>query len=198
MPKTLSPVQIGNFRERLIDVAEQLFAERGPDAVSLRQLAAALEVSAMTPYRYFADKEEILAVVRARAFNRFAEALERAADSVSDVFARSTAVGHAYIEFAFNNPDAYRMMFDLGQPIEAAYPDLVRAGDRARATMTDHLQPLIAAGYLVGDPILIAHTYWAGLHGLIVLKLAGKLSPEADFDAILTTMHDALRRGFAP
>ena len=42
----------------------------------MRQLAAELGVSPMTPYRYFEDKDAILAAVRATAFNRLAEALE--------------------------------------------------------------------------------------------------------------------------
>ncbi len=41
----------------------------------MRQLAAELGCSPMTPYRYFKDKDEILAAVRAAAFDRFSEAL---------------------------------------------------------------------------------------------------------------------------
>ncbi|QJX03351.1 TetR/AcrR family transcriptional regulator [Alcanivorax sp. IO_7] len=44
----------------------------------MRQIAAEMGVSPMTPYRYFRDKDEILALVRAAAFNQFAENLERA------------------------------------------------------------------------------------------------------------------------
>ena len=50
----------------------------------MRQLAAELGVSPMTPYRYFADKDAILAAVRARAFNRHAEALEAACGGAPD------------------------------------------------------------------------------------------------------------------
>jgi len=78
MPRVLSESDVADFRERLCEVAEKLFAEKGPDAVTMRQLAAELGVSPMTPYRYFADKEDILAAVRTNGFNRFAEALETA------------------------------------------------------------------------------------------------------------------------
>ncbi len=78
MPKNLSEQDIAEFRERLCDVAEHLFATRGPEAVTIRQLASVLGVSPMTPYRYFADKDAILAAVRARAFDRHAAALEQA------------------------------------------------------------------------------------------------------------------------
>jgi AcrR family transcriptional regulator len=195
VPKILSPTQIEAFRQRLIDAAERQFARAGPEAVSLRHLAAELGVSAMTPYRYFKDKDAILAAVRARGFDRFADALENAAAAETDLSAASRAVGEAYVRFALEHPAAYRVMFDLTQPDDSAYPDLTRATERARATLTAHVRPLIEAGLIQGDLQTVAHAFWAALHGLIVLRMSEKLSPEADFDAILTTMMGALYRG---
>ena len=77
MPRVLSDTDVADFRDRLCEAAERLFAERGPDAVTMRQLASELGVSPMTPYRYFEDKEDILAAVRANGFTRFAEALTK-------------------------------------------------------------------------------------------------------------------------
>jgi AcrR family transcriptional regulator len=76
VPKVLSPADIEAFRERLCEVAEEKFAAHGIDGVTLRDLATAMGVSPMTPYRYFKDKDAILAAVRTRAFNHFAEAME--------------------------------------------------------------------------------------------------------------------------
>ncbi len=98
MPRNLSPAEIKGFRQRLCAVAEGLFAERGLHAVTIRELARELGVSAMTPYRYFQDKEEILAAVRAAAFERFAAALERAAATKGNAAARANAVGRAYLD----------------------------------------------------------------------------------------------------
>ena len=100
MPRVLSETDVADFRERLCEAAERLFAEHGPDGVTMRQLAAELGVSPMTPYRYFKDKDAILAAVRANGFNRFAEALEAAYDSESDPVERSRIVGDAYVAFA--------------------------------------------------------------------------------------------------
>ena len=199
MPKVLSQDDVADFRERMCAAAERLFAEHGPEAVSMRQLAAELGVSAMTPYRYFRDKDDILAAVRAQGFNRFAEALENAYAANPDPAARAGAVGAAYVRFAFDHPAAYRLMFDLSQPSEADYPDLVRAEERARRTMTDYVDSLIGAGLIAGEhPDLIAHVFWAAIHGLVVLKLAGKLAPDLDFETIRAEMFRALGRGFAP
>ena len=78
MPKVLSIAEVNEFRERLCRAAERLFAERGPEAVTMRQLAEELGVSPMTPYRYFRDKDDILAAVRTKGFNQFAQVLEAA------------------------------------------------------------------------------------------------------------------------
>ena len=198
MPKVLSPAEIADFRERLIDVAERLFAEQGPAAVSLRQMAVELGVSAMTPYRYFKDKDEILAAVRARGFTRFAEALEAAFDQAGPPERRGVSVGNAYVRFALEHPAAYGLMFDLAQPTEQDHPDLVAAGERARRSMTAYVRALSQAGLIVGDVDLVAHAFWAAIHGLVMLQLSGKLSEGVSFEAVQATLLQALSRGVSP
>jgi AcrR family transcriptional regulator len=161
-----------------------LFDAKGRDGFTMRELASELGVSAMTPYRYFKDKDDILAAVRARAFTRWAEKLEAAFAGASTASEKSEAVFEAYIAFAFGEPAAYKLMFDLSQPDESEYPDLVAATERARATMTDYVRALIRDGILEGDPELIGRVFWASLHGAVVLKLAGKLGAEYDFDRV--------------
>jgi AcrR family transcriptional regulator len=50
----------------------------------MRQLAEALGCSPKTPYRYFKDKADILATVRAQAFAKFADTLEKACAASKD------------------------------------------------------------------------------------------------------------------
>ena len=118
VPRNLSEAEVTEFRRRLCAVAERRFAERGADGVTMRQLARELGCSATTPYRYFADKDAILAAVRAAAYDRFAAALEKARQAKGDSRAKARAVGEAYVRFAFAEPNAYRLMFDLAQPDE--------------------------------------------------------------------------------
>ena len=198
MPRVLTNDDVADFRDRLCEAAERLFAEQGPQAVSMRQLAAELGVSPMTPYRYFKDKDDILAAVRASGFDRFAEALETAQASAVDPNAPGAAVGDAYVRFALENPAAYRLMFDLEQPTEADHPDLVRATNRARATLTGFAESLLKRGFIEGDPTEVALVFWAALHGMIVLRLAGKLPPEVDFEHLRATMGVSLLWGVAP
>jgi AcrR family transcriptional regulator len=184
LPRVLTNEAVGEFRERLVDAAERLFAQHGLEAVTMRQLAAELGVSPMTPYRYFADKDDILTAVRTRAFNRHAEALELAFEGGANTIERANAVGRAYLDFALSHPEAYKLMFDIKQPNEAAHPELVAAGERSRATMTAHLKAMIDGGVLKGDPDLIGHMFWSALHGAIQLQLAGMLSPPFDAERL--------------
>jgi AcrR family transcriptional regulator len=197
MPRVLSESDVTDFRERLCEAAEKLFAEKGPDAVTMRQLAAALGVSPMTPYRYFQDKEDILAAVRTNGFNRFAQALEQAYASVEGARAKGAAVGDAYINFALEHPATYKLMFDLNQPHEDKYPELVAAGQRARKTQTDYVRSLVADGVLAGDPDEIGRMFWAAAHGAVGLELTGKL-PAGSARELHHHLNGALARGLRP
>jgi AcrR family transcriptional regulator len=190
VPRTLSDADIETFRERLCDVAEEQFAAHGPDGVTLRQLADALGVSSMTPYRYFKDKDAILAAVRTRAFSRFAEAMEQA--RTASGYKGGGQPGGAYMDFALGNPAAYRMMFDVNQPTFEAYPDLLAAMERARATMGAGLHELAEQGRFKGDVETAAHAFWSAMHGAVMLELAGLVHPPMDARAIARVTLEAL------
>ncbi|HEY0107556.1 MAG TPA: TetR/AcrR family transcriptional regulator [Rhizomicrobium sp.] len=175
MPRELSSEDFEAVRARIGAAATALYAAGGVGAITIRDIARKLGRSPMGLYRYFADREEMLAFIRADAFDRFADALEAAFAGGADPFARARAVGRAYFDFALAHPHAYRLMFDLDPPDEARHPDLRRAGRRAGETVTRHVKDLVAAGIVHGDPLVIGNALWAASHGVIVLHLAGRL-----------------------
>jgi AcrR family transcriptional regulator len=195
MPTPLSPSAVETFRDHVVGIAARLFKEKGPAGFTMRELADRAGLSPMTAYRYFKDKEEILAAVRADAFDRFSQVMEAGFAAGSDAASRSNGAGEAYIRFAFENPEIYKLMFEISQKDEE-YPELALAAERARATMTRHVDGLIAAGILKGDPKLIGHVFWAALHGIVMLKLANKLEPGYGFERIRDEMFRALTEGF--
>jgi len=194
MPRVLSESDVADFRERLCEAAERLFAEKGPEAVTMRQLAAELGVSPMTPYRYFKDKDDILAAVRTSGFDRFAEALETAYAKPASARAKGAAVGEAYVNFAFEHPQTYKLMFDLNQPNDGEHPELERAGARASDTMSRYVRTLVADGVLEGDPVEIGAMFWVASHGAVSLALAGKITQERA-RTLIAEMNSAISRG---
>jgi AcrR family transcriptional regulator len=55
-----------NTRERLLDIAEQLFAEKGVDSVSIRSINAAAQLSPGILHYHFGNKDTLLEAIIAR------------------------------------------------------------------------------------------------------------------------------------
>lgn len=196
MPRAaLSSEQIDEFRERLVEAATRLFAQHGYDGVTLRGIASELGCSPMTPYRYFEDKAEIFAAVRTAAFSSFADAQAACCADGGEPLEILTALGHAYVQFALDHPDAYRLMFELGQPNPDGFPELQAASIRAISSLRDWMGRAVDAGIVAGDPDILTPVFWSGMHGLVSLHLAGKLVFGASIDQLLEPVLQTLFLG---
>ncbi|MBX3158149.1 MAG: TetR/AcrR family transcriptional regulator [Deltaproteobacteria bacterium] len=191
MPRAaLQPDEVEAFRRRAGEAATRLFAAQGYEAVTLRAVAAELGVSAMTPYRYIAGKDELIALVRTRAFQRFADELERASAAVADPIRRLRVLKKAYLSFAVRRADEYRIMFELrGAADDERWPELAREATRAFGALLDAVRAAIATRAITGDAATVAHLLWAGAHGLASLRLAGRIPP-ARFDRLADIDHE--------
>jgi len=194
----LSDAAISAFRDRICTAASHLFATQGYDAVTLRSIAAEVGCSPMTPYRYFEGKDEIFALVRAAAFRRFAEQQEAAIAHIKSPERKLRALGIAYVEFALDEPDAYRLMFELHQDSASDHPELLEEGMRAWLPMRNAVAESIDAGVLEGDPDTVAHVFWAAVHGLVSLELAGKLNLGRDLASLVAPMQETMFTGNSP
>ncbi len=196
MPRALTVDEIEDFRHELCEVAADLFAREGYDAVTMRSIARELGVSAMTPYRYFDSKGAIYKAVRAQAFARFGARVSAAAATETDLLKRLRALFRAYLTFALEESGSYRIMFELDPPPDAT-PD---AADHALAGET--WQPLlrtideaVASGVLEGDPLTLANLCWVHVHGLASLHIAGRLRFGRSFDDLVDPLFETLLYG---
>ena len=71
----------GDLRSALVDAAIGVITERGVRGFSLAEASRRLGVTTAAPYRHFADRDDLLAAVAARALAVFAAMLSDAADS---------------------------------------------------------------------------------------------------------------------
>jgi AcrR family transcriptional regulator len=82
-------------RERILETARKLFAERGFEATTTRDIARAAEIAAGTLFNYFATKEAIAATLAAEALSRaeldFETAESGAGTLEEDLFVHITA-----------------------------------------------------------------------------------------------------------
>jgi len=196
VPKALSEQDAEAFRGRICRAAARLFVDEGPGAVTMRRIAAEIGCGTMTPYRYFANKEQIITAVRTRGLLRFSEALERALATPGDGRTRSRAVRDAYIAFARGDTATYRLMFEYPETNrdDPAYRD---AHARFWRTIAEHVEVLIAEGTIDADAPILGHQIWAAIHGAVMLEIAGLLPPGYDAASLHTrtagTLFDAAR-----
>jgi AcrR family transcriptional regulator len=195
MRPVLTDDEVAKFRADVCRVAEVLFARDGVEGVTMRQIAAELDCSPTTAYRYFKNKEEILAAVRAAAFNRFCEVIEEATRSSADPRKSARNVGQAYLGFALQNPDAYRMMFDVSQAAVIGNLELTEALARARRSMVAYVTPLIDKGMLRGDARALGQMLWACAHGLVMLRLSGIVADDTELRQLHEKTMSSLVRG---
>ena len=184
MPRYLTDQDIADFRAELCRVATERFARFGYEGVTMRQLAEALGCSPKTPYRYFKDKADILATVRAQAFGRFADTLEKATAGVTDTAERGRLTSEAYLAFALKNPHAYRIMFEIDAPVDESHPELGPQAERAARYITRGAEEMAASGVIDVDPQLFGWSMWAAIHGIVMLHQSGMLTHGPDYKTL--------------
>ena len=91
----------GNLKEALLRAALEPIAQKGPAGFTFAEAARWAGVSPAAPYRHFRDRDELLASVALRGFERFAIVLEQAwDDGRPQPLAALDQLGRAYLEFA--------------------------------------------------------------------------------------------------
>jgi AcrR family transcriptional regulator len=194
----LSDVGVAAFRQRAIEVALELFG--GQPDVSLRQLAKAMGVSPNTPYRYFESKEELFMAVRAECYGRFVGALRARLGALDDPIDRVFEVATAYHDRARDYPAEFQLMFQLGQPDPEAYPVAHAAGVEAWSVVFGAVESAVESTPLDAEPLELAHLLWAGVHGIVTLARANRLTVGHTAEELVAPMVSSLlrSRGWSP
>lgn len=194
MKRKLSEQQKDAFRKHFIAAAEKLFSSHGVAGVTMRQIAQAVGYSQTAAYSYFKNKDEILAEVRAAAMNRFCDKLD-AARRHRNARTDAKAVGAAYMAFAVQEPDSYKLIFNTEQPEAHTFPGFAQATRRAKACMTDYVQALVDAGELKGNAREIGQIFWAAAHGVVMLHYSGLIESRHLRDRLHRDMLGMLANG---
>lgn len=175
----------GDLQQTLLDAGEGLLDERGLQGFTLRECARRAGVSHAAPKHHFGDVRGFLSAIAGRGFARLAAALRSELQSCGDdLVEQFYATTHAYVGFAEEWPEHFRVMFrsDL---LHAESPLLLLS---ARATFLqltnvvlrqrgdaefgpDNYSSEAFSDSLIGD-IVIA---WSHVHGYAHLKLEGQL-----------------------
>jgi AcrR family transcriptional regulator len=166
-------------RAQIVETARRLLEERGPEALSMRNVASAIGIRAPSLYEHVADKRALESAIIAAALEelggRQAEALAaKPADPLAAVCA-------AYRKWAHEHPHLYRLIF-------------VRDLDRDEPAVAHAEQSsAVPIRAVCGGDKVASRTIWAFAHGMVSLELSDRFPPDADVEVLWERGQDALR-----
>jgi AcrR family transcriptional regulator len=188
-------------RIALLDAAERLIDERGPDAASVRAVADEVGTTTRAVYSVFGSKQGLLEALATRLFEVLVDAIDAVPvtdDPAADVVEASL---DGFRRTAIEHPSLYSLVFlrivpelRLGQP----GTEYVEAGSAAFGRLEARVERLDAAGALGNLSVRdAAHAVHALTEGLASMELRGGMLDPDTAESTWRDALDALLRGFA-
>jgi AcrR family transcriptional regulator len=166
------------LRREIVDAAIRLLERLGPDEpFSLRAVAKEARISAPSVYLQFADRNLLLVAVLEQLFQDLAAlrsvAEEKVTQAGGGAWDRLMATILASVEFGLQRPGHFKVLYEgrvvprLDDPKAAAFgrPLQTRTVELVRAIVSE------SSGRGQDDPERLSLLLWAGIHGLISLRI---------------------------
>lgn len=172
------------LRSEIIAAAKELLARVGrAEDVSVRAVAEAVGVTTPSIYLHFEDKEALMTAVVLDVFRELDGPMMAAAEGETDPLMRLRAYGLAYVRFAVEHPEHYRLAtMDPAPNPRKELDEMLR--NAAFAHLFEAVEACVEAGVFVGDdPLTITLELWTAAHGVAALLIAKPQLPWGDFDA---------------
>lgn len=148
--------------ERIVDVARELFAERGVDEVTTQQIADKADIGAGTLFLYVKSKGELLLLVQNAGYSKALKKGTKAAKGLTGTLEAVMAVigpvvdcnrthidnGRTYLRemvFGDHQEPYHREALELSAKTEAAIAQVLRRDHRIQSENADPLAHIISA-----------------------------------------------------
>jgi len=187
------------LRDEIIEAATALLQTGTAESVTLRAVAREARITPPAIYRHFDDLDAVLRAVIDIAFDELAAFL-REASAGSSTVVRLRAVCHAYLDFASEHPQRYRLMFggvwNAAEATAKSPEEFAARGEiglDAFRVLSNAVDECVRGGESSSeDPFGDAVALWVALHGLAGLRQTTPVFPwPADVEDRLV---DALAR----
>ncbi len=169
-------------RERILEAGGALLISAGFHGFSMRKLAAKVNYTATAIYSHFPDKDALLGELVEREFMKFRRAFD-ATREIADPIERLAKKGMTFVEFALEQPDAFKFLFMNTQVESFPKIGLIEHGNPAQdcyAYLRSTVAEALAAGRFrkeLCDPDMLAQIFMSGVHGIVSLHIARGKDP---------------------
>jgi AcrR family transcriptional regulator len=165
--------------ERIGEAALELLERAGPDAVTMRAVAAAAGITPMAIYYHFRNRDALLKSLTENEFLKLREAIEETGwHHLEAPFERLVRMMEGYFLYARAHPRLYDYVFSKPRKDARQFPEDFRA--RRSPTLTP-IADCVAEAMRCGamrqdDEWEIALQLWALAHGYVALYSAGRFA----------------------
>lgn len=212
-PHSRDASEIAAVRTRILDTAEDLLARHGFEGLSMRRIAARMDMTATNLYYYFLNKDEIYLAIQTRGFARLVERFEELEREYPDPYQCLFQFVLAYCSFGFENSGQYAIMFTMNTPKYADYLG-TKLEEQARFEKETALKVAEITARCLGrlkeenpdldvvDPMWETVKAWLMVHGLVSLSASRVLQevipdPASVAESLARDILDRLRRGWS-
>jgi len=159
--------------DALLNAAGDILESEGPDALSVRRIAAQAGVAPMGVYNHFFSKFGIIDALFILGFERLSEAMG-SLNQIDDPIAALTEAGRQYRELALAHPMVYEVMFQRAIAGYEPSDEALEVAARAFEGLVSVIRRGMDRGVLTGSsPTTVAQVIWASIHGWMALELRG-------------------------
>jgi AcrR family transcriptional regulator len=171
-----------HLREEILDATTDLLLKTGhAKAVSIRSVAQRVGVTPPSIYLHFADKDALLDAVCARYFEALDTVMQQVVDDQPSNIDRLRAQGLAYVRFAMQTPELYRIA-TMGEGRPGSDVD-VAMNSSAFVHMRKTIEALMVEGvYPQSDPTMAALELWTVVHGVTAMLICRPYLPFGDVE----------------
>lgn len=93
-------------KEEIIKVAATLFRKKGYNAISMRDIAAEMDMKAASLYNHISGKQEILAVIVLKVANEFTEGMKEVVSQEASSLRKIESLIELHIDITLNHSEA--------------------------------------------------------------------------------------------
>lgn len=183
----------------ILEAGRSVLLDRGPEQLSLREVARRADLSPSALYNHFRDRDELVAAVAMGSVGTLATYLEAAPDGPAPMRLRS--LGLAYACFADEHPEEYRVIFDcLVNPPRSweSYLEVAHPFSIIVATCAQGLSEGTFVDTSGNGPGGLAYALWALVDGHVHLRAKHLSAIEGPYNGMFVAGLEALLAGFAP
>lgn len=178
-----------HLKEGILNAAREIAVKKGYHELNVRDIATAVGCSIGTIYNAFKNIYDIVLHINGETLDLLKETLERELKKSKERVNKGKAIGKIYISFTRNYLSLWNLLFEYQHPQNEPLP-------RWYQNKIDHMFSILEtniAPQFSGDKKKLrrmTRALWAGLHGICVLEVGGKLkttkseTPEKLWDAL--------------